>query len=476
MKDDSQDIEELTAYLDGELDVAAHQRVEARLGTDPEFLAQMQQLQQTWDLLDQIPKSEPGQSFTKTTMELAVGDEVKRSKSASGGSWLLRTAVLLAIPAVLFAISYALARNQQNQPDRILLENLSVIDRHPYYTIANNDNEFVDGLLELFSGNSALTSDVTSDSALGNQVESNAWAMPPEELDARKSYVLSLSADEKIRLKKQMTDFLKKPEAKQDALRAFDQEIRSCDDASERLFVMTQYYEWLRSLKQEQRTVVLGLPARECLAQIEQIQNIQASDKLSIAGLSEVPPRDIELIFGWYDAVCSQARDSMRERFAQAVMEFASAQGREPSPSMLRIAQRGFFPRLVKVLFQLDRRFVEQTVLREDNLELLDLMLSEEAKEILYSRDSDQQRRLVLQWFESANQAKFDVRPEELYKFEKTLDSQTKSQLRTQNLSSEDYIAAIRKLYREKHEPAQRLSNEREWDALLEQLEGQRSQ
>ena len=473
MKDGPQDIQELTAYLDGELDQAARDRVEARLGSDREYLAQMQQLQQTWDLLDQIPESVPAKSFTEKTMELAIGDEVKRRNTVSAGVWVLRSAVMLAIPLALFAVSYAIARHKQNQPDRILLENLSVIDHHPYYTIARNDNQFVDGLLELFSGNSAL---VTSNFTLGNQIEPEVLAITPETPDARKSYVTSLSAEEKIRLKKQMTEFLKKPQAKQDALKAFDREVRSCDDASERLFVLGQYYEWLRSLKQEQRTVVMGLPAQECLVHIEQIRNIQASDKLSIAGLSEVPPHDIELIFGWYDAVCWEARGSMRYRFAQTVSKLASAQGRKPSRGALRIAERGFFPRLVKVLLQLDRQFVEQTVLREHNLELLDLMLSEEAREVLYSRDSDQQKRLVLQWFESANQAKFDVRPEDLYKFEKTLDSQTKSQLRSQNLSSEGYIAAIRKLYREKHEPAQTRSNDQEWDELLEQLQGQRSQ
>lgn len=470
MKDAPQDIEELTAYLDGELDQAAHDRVEARLGTDPEYLALMQQLQHTWDFLDQVPESMPSKSFTETTMELAIGAETKRRNSASAGAWGLRGVAVLAIPAVLFAISYGVARHKQNQPDRVLLENLSVIDHHPYYTLAKNDNEFVDGLLELFSGNSAL---VASNFTTGNQIEPEALAITPEKRDARESYVTSLSAEEKIRLQKQMTEFLKKPQAKQDALKAFDQEIRSCDDASERLFVLGQYYEWLRSLKQEQRTVVMGLPAQECLVHIEQIRNIQASAKLSTSGLSDVPPHDIELIFGWYDAVCAQARGSMRDRFAQAVSKFASARGRKPSPRALRIAKGGFFPRLVKILMQLDRGFVEQTVLREDNLELLHLMLSEETREILYSRDSNQQKRLVLQWFESANQAKFDVRPEELYKFEKTLDNQLKTQLRNQHLSSEDYIAAIRKLYRQKHELAQPLSDDQEWDKLLERLQGQ---
>lgn len=471
MEDVSPDIEELTAYLDGELDQGSIERVEARLGSDPAYLAEMQQLQQTWDLLDRIPEAEPDKSFTKTTMEMAVGHEVKRKSSANRWVWLLRGAVLVAIPVVLFATSYALVRSNLNQPDRILLENLSVIDQHPYYTIARNDNEFVDGLLELFSGNSEI---VTSELTLDPPENSAAFALLPETLDARKSYVESLSAEEKLRLEKQMTEFLNKPEAKQNALKEFDRDVRSRVDASERLQVLNQYYEWLRQLKQEERTAVMGLPASECLAEIEHIRNVQVSNKLSISGLSEVPPDDIEMVFGWYDAVCGQVRNSLRDRFAKTVAQFAKDQGRKPSPGALRIAKRGYFPRLVKVLLQLDRKFVEQTVLKDDNLELLDLMLSAEAKEVLYSRDSDEQKKLVLQWFESANQAKFDVRPDELYRFEKTLDSERKSQLRSQNLSSEEYIAAIRRMYREKHELPKRPSDvEEEWETLLERLQGQ---
>jgi len=254
VEDSPQDIEELTAYLDGELDQESHERVEARLGSDPQYLAVMQQLQQTWDLLDRASSAEPAKSFTKTTMELAVGDELKRKSSVSPWTRVLRVAAILAIPAILFATSYAVISNKQNQPDRILLESLSVIDSHPYYTIAKNDNEFVDGLLELFLGSSALA---TPDFTSGAQGENEFPAMLPEGLEDRRSYVVSLSPQKKVRLEKQMTEFFKKPQAKQDALSKFDREVRSQEDASERLYVLKQYYEWLRSLKQEERTACL---------------------------------------------------------------------------------------------------------------------------------------------------------------------------------------------------------------------------
>jgi len=469
LEDVSPDIEELTAYLDGELDQVSLERVEARLGSDPAYLNQMQAIQQTWDLLDWVPGVEPHKSFTRTTMELAFGYEVKQRKgAASSWTWVLRAVVLVAIPVVLFAGSYTLTRNKLKQPDQILLENLSVIDHHPYYTIARNDNQFVDGLLELFAGTNELGAELT----LQQQEDVEVFVLP-DELDARRAYVESLGAEEKLLLEKQMNEFFNKPEAKQNALKEFDREVRSRDDAKERLHVLSQYYEWLRGLKPEERTAVMGLQVDQCLAKIEQIRNLQATNKLGIAGLSDLPDHDVELVFGWYDAVCAQARGNLRERFANVVSKYAKEQGRKPASGMLRVAKRGYFPRLVKVLLQLDRKFVEKTVLRDGNLELLDLMLSAESKEVLYSLDSDQQKKLVFQWFESANQAKFDVRPEELYKFEKSLDSQLKRQLRSQDLSSEEYIGEIRRLYREKHEPDKPSAIDAQWEALLEQLQSQ---
>ena len=65
-------VEELTAYLDGELDEATQLEVEARLGDDPKYLSELHSLQRTWDTLDHLPMIDTGKDFTQTTMELIV--------------------------------------------------------------------------------------------------------------------------------------------------------------------------------------------------------------------------------------------------------------------------------------------------------------------------------------------------------------------------------------------------------------------
>ncbi len=64
-----EDRENLTAYLDGELDEEATQALEAKLNLDPQARAEADALRQTWGLLDYLPRAEPSPSFTNRTLE-----------------------------------------------------------------------------------------------------------------------------------------------------------------------------------------------------------------------------------------------------------------------------------------------------------------------------------------------------------------------------------------------------------------------
>src|SRR5436309_1556447 len=59
---------EIVAYLDGELDAAGQQRVEARLSRDPRARTEADTLKRAWDLLDHLPRPEPSPSFTERTL------------------------------------------------------------------------------------------------------------------------------------------------------------------------------------------------------------------------------------------------------------------------------------------------------------------------------------------------------------------------------------------------------------------------
>src|ERR1700722_14565202 len=60
---------ELVAYLDGELDDAATQAVEAKIATNADARAELDALKQTWGMLDYLPKASASPNFTNRTME-----------------------------------------------------------------------------------------------------------------------------------------------------------------------------------------------------------------------------------------------------------------------------------------------------------------------------------------------------------------------------------------------------------------------
>jgi anti-sigma factor RsiW len=64
-----EDRENLTAYLDGELDEDTARALETRLNLDPEARAEADALQQAWNLLDYLPRTETSSSFTHRTLE-----------------------------------------------------------------------------------------------------------------------------------------------------------------------------------------------------------------------------------------------------------------------------------------------------------------------------------------------------------------------------------------------------------------------
>ncbi len=63
------DRENLSAYLDGELDTKAARALEARLNLDAGARAEAEALRRTWELLEYLPRPEPSATFTSRTLE-----------------------------------------------------------------------------------------------------------------------------------------------------------------------------------------------------------------------------------------------------------------------------------------------------------------------------------------------------------------------------------------------------------------------
>ncbi|MCH5374856.1 MAG: hypothetical protein JJ992_12850 [Planctomycetes bacterium] len=77
-------VEELVAYLDGELDTDSNRQIERRLSRDLTLRHQLRQLQQSWDLLDHLPRADVDESFTQSTVAmvaLRAADEKREAEA-----------------------------------------------------------------------------------------------------------------------------------------------------------------------------------------------------------------------------------------------------------------------------------------------------------------------------------------------------------------------------------------------------------
>ncbi|MFM7563593.1 MAG: anti-sigma factor family protein [Planctomycetota bacterium] len=122
--------DELVAYLDGELTAEQSQKIELRLASDPGYRERLRELERTWDLLDELPTGEPTESFTRSTIELVLSEDVQLQRKKQRKTWTvpLRLLAFSALPLALFGGAYSVTRSLQNQPYQELLSDLPVIE------------------------------------------------------------------------------------------------------------------------------------------------------------------------------------------------------------------------------------------------------------------------------------------------------------------------------------------------------------
>lgn len=128
--------EQLSAYLDGELDSPTIRAVEERLARDEQARSHLHSLEQAWSLLDQLPRSELTEAFTHSTVEMIAVERSAEHQAAR--SWLSprRTLGWLAAAAgVLFAatLGFNMSRRIVGRNDERLLRDLPVIEQLDAY-------------------------------------------------------------------------------------------------------------------------------------------------------------------------------------------------------------------------------------------------------------------------------------------------------------------------------------------------------
>jgi anti-sigma factor RsiW len=114
--------EEIVAYLDGELDPRTSAQVEQRLSDDPAYRARLAQLQRTWDLLDNLHRTEADDDFVNSTVAMvAVQEEIEARTQRllvvrrRNYAWVgLAVLLLVAVGVSFFVVHRVVTRDQRD--------------------------------------------------------------------------------------------------------------------------------------------------------------------------------------------------------------------------------------------------------------------------------------------------------------------------------------------------------------------------
>ena len=153
---DESDQERLVAYLDGELPAEDRRQVEQRLADDERYRERLKELDAAWDLLNELPRADVGDTFTRTTVAmvaLAAEQDVQRARRGWRWRRWLAWSTTAAVLASAALVGYLLARGRLDRPNRQLVRDLPVIENVDVYRYAEN----VDWLEQL--DNSGLFAD-----------------------------------------------------------------------------------------------------------------------------------------------------------------------------------------------------------------------------------------------------------------------------------------------------------------------------
>lgn len=133
--------EELTAYLDGELDAEAVSQVEQRLARDAEYREELARLERAWGLLDRLPRAALDDNFTKSTIEMVAvaasqeADAVlaEQPRRRRRQQWAGIAGILTAL-----AVGFFIGTRLWPDPNQELLRDLPVLQNLELYYQADN--------------------------------------------------------------------------------------------------------------------------------------------------------------------------------------------------------------------------------------------------------------------------------------------------------------------------------------------------
>jgi hypothetical protein len=133
--------DQLIAYLDGELDADSRNRLEEQLSLNSQLRQRLKELQQSWDLLDELPRDQVDDTFARSTVEMvAIRAESEVDASARRVSQWKRIVWGLGFAAigVAAATGFWLTFFRLTEPNRQVVKDLPILEHLDAYQNAGS--------------------------------------------------------------------------------------------------------------------------------------------------------------------------------------------------------------------------------------------------------------------------------------------------------------------------------------------------
>ncbi len=142
---------DLIAYLDGELPEAHARAISTKLSLSPTARREVEILQKTWDLLEQLPRPQLAPEFSEKTIHtiqrLEARSSVWSERAALWGQRGVIVSAYLLIALAGLAAGYAVVRLVLPNPTERLVTDLSLAENLEVY-LEIGSTEFLDALVE----------------------------------------------------------------------------------------------------------------------------------------------------------------------------------------------------------------------------------------------------------------------------------------------------------------------------------------
>ena len=308
---DEERLEEIVAYLDGELPSEESARVEQRLSTDESYRRQLQEVERAWKALDELPQLAVDEKFARTTMALTVQtakEELQERTAALPiqrrrgklGAWLMTAAAA--------ALGFLIVRLAWQHPERMLLADLPVVESVDAYSQ-------IDGieylrLLEREFGPTFAELGAKSNEPPAGLVR--LQAVTPE--DRRDQWLSELDATERTNLRAKYNRFRELASEEQQRLRQLHDEIAEAPDAGELQRALFVYHEWLPGLPPARQFELRQGPIEERVRQVRQLAGAMRDDELFALNEEELRRFVRKMRKPFEELIRDAARDMLDDR------------------------------------------------------------------------------------------------------------------------------------------------------------------